>query len=95
MTKAVTENHVLTKCFISFYRLFEDGPVMFNFFKELFLFLLIHFLHFVSLFMKECIQCLALLAITCSKLTIETNMFNVNNKDTRTTSLTLFCCLYC
>ena len=50
MTKVVTENHVLTKCFISFYRLFEDGPVMFNFFKELFLFLLIHFLHFVSFY---------------------------------------------
>ena len=39
-------------------------------------------------------------AITCSKSTIETleqvvNMFKVNNKDTRTTPLPSFWCLYC
>ena len=90
---SVTENPVLMDCFLAFYCSF--GQIMLYFFKELFLFLLISFLYFVSLFIKKCIQCLALLAITCSKLTIDTNVFKVNNKDTRTTSLTLFCCLYC
>ena len=79
-TKEVDENPVLTNCFIVRYRSFEDWPVMFNFFKELFLFLSIPFLYFVSLFIKAWIECLALPAIICSKLTIETNMIKVNNK---------------
>ena len=50
---------------------------------------------------KDDLQLLSQSAFTCSKLTIETlkqcvkNMFNVNNKNTRATSMTPFWCLYC
>ena len=40
----ITENPILTDRFIVFYRSDKDWPVMFYFFKELFLFLLIPFL---------------------------------------------------
>ena len=49
--KSHWKSHI-TDCFIIFYPLYEDWPVMFYFFKELFLFLQISFLYFVSLFYK-------------------------------------------
>ena len=52
-TKKVTENPKLTDHFIIFYHSDKDGPFMFYFFQERFLFLLIHFLYFVSLFIKR------------------------------------------
>ena len=58
LTKKVTENTMLTHHFIIFYCSCEDWLLMFYFFKELqvFLFLLIPFLYFVSLFIKEWTQ---------------------------------------
>ena len=54
LTKEVTENPILTDHFIIFYRSYKVDQ-LFHFFKELqvFLFLLIPFLYFVSLFIKE------------------------------------------
>ena len=54
----VTENPILTDGFIIFYRSYEDWRVMLCFFRELqvYLFLLIRLLYFVSLFIKEWIQ---------------------------------------
>ena len=61
LTKKVTENDILSEHFIIFYRSNDVWPLMFYFFKELqvFLFLFIPFLYFVSLFIKEWIQRLA------------------------------------
>ena len=49
-TKKVTKNPIFTDRFIIFYRSYEDWPVMFYFFKEVqvFLFLLISYLYFVT-----------------------------------------------
>ena len=57
----MTETHILTNRFIIFYRSNKDLLVMFYFFKEVqvFLYLLIQFLFFVFLFIKERIQWLA------------------------------------
>ena len=57
-TKKVTENPILTDHFIIFYRSYEDWLIIFSFFKELhiFLLLLIPILYFMSLFIKEWTQ---------------------------------------
>lgn len=51
-TKKVTKNPILTYHFIIFYRSYEDWLIIFSFFKELhiFLLLLIPILYFMSLF---------------------------------------------
>ena len=60
-TKIITENPIWTNHFIMVFRSYWDWPVMFYFLKvlEVFLFLLITFLYFVSLFIKKRIQRLA------------------------------------